>query len=414
MIMLKLTHIMNPGFPKPKGHEQPNNYIMPDSPVAARDRGPLWGLGRVGHNYFYGRGIMACITKRRNRYVVDFYDNHGARQRKTLKAGTTKARAREILRTIEDKLAKGLYLPEERIPFFSRVAKDWLEFKKLNVRASTWSCMEGHTRNHFKELNGLRVNLITTAVIERWIAKRQRNHMNISTLRKVLVTLGQIMAYAVRHKYLDHNPVRDAEGPRGQGMLEEKKIRVLMPEEIRAFLDAVPNQEYHTLFRLAIMSGARQGELLGLKWSDVDWEASQIRIERTFNHQKWYHVKTAASNRRIDIGPETMAALKKWKIACMPNSLNLVFPNGSGRPMNHNNMVTRHFNPALKKAGIKRIRFHDLRHSYASLLIEQGENIKYIQSQLGHSTPMVTLNVYTHLMKPENQEAAVRLEKAIF
>jgi site-specific recombinase XerD len=76
-------------------------------------------------------------------------------------------------------------------------------------------------------------------------------------------------------------------------------------------------------------------------------------------------------------------------------------------------MVNRHFNPALKKAGIERIRFHDLRHTYASVLIEQGENIKYIQSQLGHSSPTVTLNVYAHLMKPVNQEATCRLENTV-
>ncbi|MFX0198763.1 MAG: site-specific integrase, partial [Candidatus Hodarchaeota archaeon] len=74
----------------------------------------------------------------------------------------------------------------------------------------------------------------------------------------------------------------------------------------------------------------------------------------------------------------------------------------------------RHFLPALAAAGLPRMKFHGLRHTYASLLIEQGENIKYIQSQLGHSSPTVTLNVYAHLMKPTNQEAACRLENAIF
>jgi integrase len=92
--------------------------------------------------------------------------------------------------------------------------------------------------------------------------------------------------------------------------------------------------------------------------------------------------------------------------------------------MNYSNMVNRHFLPALLKAGIARklengkiegkIRFHDLRHTYASLLIEQGENIKYIQTQLGHSSPTVTLNVYAHLMNPTNQEAVCRLESAVF
>lgn len=357
---------------------------------------------------------MACISKRRNRYVIDFYDNTGHRKRKTLKAGTTKARAKEILRDIEDKLAKGLYLPETRIPLFSEVAKDWLEFKKLNLRKSTWSVYEGHTRNHFKEFNEIKINRITTAKVERFIMNRQKEGMHLLTLRKILVSLGQIFSYAVRHKYLDYNPLSNAERPRSQGAVEEKKIRILTPDEIKAFLDTVTNQKYYTLFRLAIMSGARQGELLGLMWSDIDWEASQVCIERTFNNQAWYEAKTKASKRKIDIGPGMLSELKRWKLACMPNKLNLIFPNLAGQPMNHNNLVSRHFNPALKKAGIDRIRFHDLRHSFASLLIEQGENLKYIQSQLGHSTPTVTLNVYAHLMKTVNQEAACRLENSVF
>jgi integrase len=109
-----------------------------------------------------------------------------------------------------------------------------------------------------------------------------------------------------------------------------------------------------------------------------------------------------------------MKKLKEWKMACPPNDLYLIFPNEAGQAINHNNMVNRHFEPALKKAGLPKIRFHDLRHTFASLLIEQGENIKYIQSQLGHSSPTVTWNVYAHLMKPVNQEAPSRLENTIF
>ena len=109
-----------------------------------------------------------------------------------------------------------------------------------------------------------------------------------------------------------------------------------------------------------------------------------------------------------------MAELKKWKVACPPNRLNLIFPNKAGGPLNHNNLVSRYFETALENAELGKVRFHDLRHTYASLLIQQGENIKYIQSQLGHSSPTVTLNVYAHLMNRVNQEAACRLENTIF
>ena len=110
--------------------------------------------------------------------------------------------------------------------------------------------------------------------------------------------------------------------------------------------------QYKTLFQLAIFSGARQGEIIGLKWSDIDWENSQIHIQRTFNNDAWYETKTDTSDRKIDLGPAMMTALKKWKLACPTSELNLVFPNKAENPINHNNLVNRHFNPALKAAGI--------------------------------------------------------------
>ena len=179
-------------------------------------------------------------------------------------------------------------------------------------------------------------------------------------------------------------------------------------------MDAVDDPKYNMLFRLAIMSGVRQGELLGLKWSDIDWGNHQIHIKRTYNNQAWYAPKSKTSIRKIDIGPSTMTALKRWRLKCLITDLDLVFPNEAGQPINHNNMINRFFNKGLEDAELETIRFHDLRHTYASLLIEQGENIKYIQTQLGHSSPTVTLNVYAHLMKDTNQGAARGLEKAVF
>lgn len=358
---------------------------------------------------------MACISKRRDRWVIDFYDHSGKRRWKTLPKGITKAKAREELRGIEDLVAKRLFLPNKKIPLFSEVAKDWLEYKRPNLRETTWEVCEGHTRNHFNELNGLKINRITTATIEKYITTRQIQGMNINTLRKVLVTLGQILSYAVRHKYIDHSPLKDAERPRSTGNEGQniEKCSILTPPQIKAFLSKTKSQKYKVLFMLALFSGARQGEILGSKWSDIDWDQRQIHIQRTFNNGHFFTTKTETSNRKIDLGPNVMTKLKEWKLACPGNELGLIFPNEAGKPMDHNNLLKRHYELALKAANLPKIRFHDLRHTYASLLIDQGENIKYIQSQLGHSSPSVTLNVYAHLMKPSNQQAACRLENTI-
>jgi integrase len=360
---------------------------------------------------------MACITKRRGRWVIDFYDQHGKRRWKTLPENTTKKKATEELRAIEEQVGKKVFIPIKEVPLFKAVAKEFAESKRPTLRANTFEVLEGIIRNHFTELEELRIQSISTARLEKYIRARQQEGRNISTLRKTLMVMGQIFGYAVRHRYIDFNPLREAERPRRRGHEGEdpqKEMKVLTPVQIKALLEQTKEQKYKMLFTLAAFTGMRQGELLGLKWEDIEWEAKQVHVQRTFNNGRFFETKTKGSNRRIDLAPTVIIDLKKWKLASGRNELGLVFCNEAGNPIDHHNLVNRNFFPALKAAGLPKVRFHDLRHSYASILIEQGENLKYIQSQLGHSSPTVTLNVYAHLMKPANQEAACRLERAIF
>ena len=120
-----------------------------------------------------GAYIMAKVSKRRSRYVLDYYDHEGKRRRKTMPDGTTKKAAQKKLREIEDQLAKGNYISPTKIPTFDRVAIEWLELKKLKIRASTWAVYEGHTRNHFNEFLTLKINLITIKMIDQFIIDRQ-------------------------------------------------------------------------------------------------------------------------------------------------------------------------------------------------------------------------------------------------
>jgi len=358
---------------------------------------------------------MACITKRRGRYVIDCYDQNGKRYRKTMKAGSTKDAAKKELREIEAKIERRTFTHEKKILSFAEVAKQWLEYKKTRCRETTWETYQGYLKNHFVDLDGKRIDRITTATVESFITAKQGETMSLGTLRKIMVTLNQIMGYAVRHRLIDYNPVRDAERPKTTGKIDESRdISVLTPEQIRGLIEAEPDQKYQTLFLTAIMTGARQGEILGLKWSDVNFQRKQVWINRTFNHGRFFEPKTRGSIRNIDLSPMLVRELAAWKLKSAGQDDDLVFPSETGTPIGCYNLVRRHFSPALKKAGIKRIKFHNLRHGFASLLIEQGENIKYIQNQLGHTNPTTTLNVYAHLMKGENQEAACRLENSIF
>ena len=359
---------------------------------------------------------MACIRERRDKLVIDFYDQHGKRRWKTLKEGTTQRDARKALREIEEAIEKGSYLAPTDVPGFSKVAEAWLKIKKPNIRHSTYGQYAGHVENHLTPYFGItQISRINYDSIERYMQHCQDEGMSTAMLKKTLVTLGGIFTYACRKRYIAYNPIRDIEKPKGQSTKEEAKdITILIPEQIRALLDAAPDFKSKTLFMTAIGTGARQGEILGLKWDDMDWIAGQVHVNRTFNHGKFYEPKSKTSRRKIDLAPQLIAQLKEWQLACPPNKLDLIFPNGDGNPINDSNLRSRIFDPALKKAKIPKIRFHDLRHCYASLLIDQGESPKYIQNQMGHSSINVTFDIYGHLMKDSNQEAATRLGNTIF
>lgn len=329
--------------------------------------------------------------------------------------GTTKKEANEKLGELEKKIRQGSYTPAKDLPTFTKVADAWLASKEPNIRHSTYTLYKGYVENHLKPYFGQRkINQINFETVETFKNQSLKEGVTAATLRKVLVALGGIMIFAVRMRYADHNPVREVEKPRGKSVHDEKnEILVFRPKEIRALLDATAGQKDKVLFMMAALTGMRQGELLGLKWGDVDWKNSQVLVRRTYNHGRFYDPKSKASRRRVDLPPELVQELKKWKLACPSTKLELVFPSKMGNPECGGNIVKRRFLPALRRAGLPKIRFHDLRHTYASLLIAQGEHPKYIQTQLGHSSIKMTMDIYGHLMDTVNREAASRLGKTV-
>ena len=324
---------------------------------------------------------MACITKRRGRYVIDCYDQNGKRYRKTMREGTTKEVARKELAEIENRIDRRTFIHEKKTPLFSQVAQDWLKYKRPNIRETTYENNQQVINTHLVMFNNLKISSITIAAIEKFFSYLQETGLKIATMRRIINVVNQIMGYAVRHRMIDYNPVRDAERPRRtihEG--DEQIIKVIPPERIKGFLDAVDDYKFRVMFLMAVMTGARQGELLGLKWSDIDFDKKQIHIERTFNHGRFFSPKTKQSRRSIDLAPIVVKEIRKWKISQPTNKQDLVFPNKKGEPMLCNGYVHKPFHEARKKAGLQKLRFHDLRHTYASLLISQGENIKYIQT----------------------------------
>ena len=330
--------------------------------------------------------------------------------------GSTRGDANEKMGELEKKVRQEVYVPPKMMPLFSEVADNWLASKKPNIREGSYQGYKGHVENHLKPFFGrYKISQINFDLIERYKVKALGNGVTAATLRRVFSSLNGILSYAVKSRYLEYNPVKEVEKPKDRRDHEEKdEIAVLQPEQIRALFDAAGSQKERVLYMMATLTGMREGELLGVQWHDINWPNRQVHVRRTYNYGRFYKPKTKTSRRKIDLASELVSELRKWKLACPKNELNLVFPNNVGKPWHPVNMVKRQFLPALKRAKLPRIRFHDLRHTYASLLIDQGENIKYVQTQLGHSKIQTTLDIYGHLLNEVNTEAANRLGRTIF
>jgi integrase len=240
----------------------------------------------------------------------------------------------------------------------------------------------------------------------------------IRTINKSMTLLKSLFNYAVIHGWVARNPAIGIKQLRDKDPNRENHFQshVLKPEELRALLNTYdPNHErWKIIVEVAALTGLREGELLGLRWSDINWKTKQLQLERQYTKGRFCGLKTFASRRSVDISDDVALRLKRWWLACPKGPLGLVFPNGSGKPENHGNLLRRGFYPFLQKAGLRKIRFHDLRHGYASLLIMNGEHPKFIQQQMGHSSVKVTMDIYGHLMASSNPQAAEKLSKLIY
>jgi len=357
---------------------------------------------------------MACVRKRRDKWVIDFYDQFGKRHWETV--GTNKKEAEEVLAQRLLEVGKSVYRPQSKAKKFDEVAEHWYQTQIVpNKRPKTAHYYRNLLDNHLLPFfTGIKLSRVDVALIERYMASRvEENLVGKTTINKSITTLGTILRYAVRHKLLDSNPVANVEKLQisSAEIVEEKMF--FTPDEIHLLLE---NQDpkYGPFILTDIMTGMREGELLGFQWDDIDWNSQQVCVRRTLQWGRFYEPKTKTSKRRIDVDADLLLELKKWKLRCPKGKHNLVFPNSNGKPMDATNMLKRTWYPTLRRAGLPIYRFHLLRHTNASLRIEAEQNIKYLSVQLGHSSIQITLDIYGHLMKPVNNEEAIKLRATLF
>lgn len=204
------------------------------------------------------------------------------------------------------------------------------------------------------------------------------------------------------------NPVQ------GQKVIRVRRAEMnfLGPAEISRLLGAT-REPHRTLFLVAVAAGLRLGELLGLTWADVDLDTGRVRVRRGLWRGMEVTTKTEAGERVVDLPASTVRALRQYREAFPPVGRGWVFRTSSGTALDGDNLRHRVWGAALDRAGLPHLRIHDLRHTYAGLMIAAGAHIKYLSKQMGHSSVSFTLDRYGHLLPEVGREALGGLDALI-
>jgi integrase len=288
---------------------------------------------------------------------------------------------------------------------------EWLTIKRPQVEPRTYSPWEQHVRLHLTptigktplaKLRPSHIAAMYSALADKGVSPAMR--------RKCGNTLTMALTDAVKMGLLANNAATAIRKPKSH----KPNIHPLNTEQARAFLAATEQDRLHALYVLAIDSGMRQGELFALCWPEVDFNAGTVTVIRSLEDDagalRVKDVKSKSSRRRIRLSAVTMTALADQRRQLLADGLyqpdGLVFPDSEGHHLRRPNVIRRSFLPALEQAGLPMIRFHDLRHTNATLLLLSGINIKAVSTRLGHSTVTITLDTYSHVLPQMDEQAA--------
>lgn len=353
------------------------------------------------------------IAKKGNNYYPYLWIN--GKKKWFSGAGKSKRAAQNIL---NDKLAEiqsGTYLELKKIKFkdFARV---WFDlYAKSATKPSTLRSYENIIEKHLMpEFGEMYLNQITTAMLQTYVAKRLES-VKSKTVINELVPTKEMFRHAVRWGYIKVSPAEYVEKPR----VEKEEMAILTPQEIKVLLDDTKDYQMRTALKdstyivvlTALFTGLRRGELFGLQTEDIDWSTNQIHVRRSLWRGQFSTPKSMLSVRKVDMTPFLAAELEEHIFHRPPSDLDLVFCNTKGGLIDPDDFIKRQFIPALKRAEVSVVRFHDLRHTNVALRIEQGQNIKYIQRQLGHASIQTTLDRYGHLIKDADPKQAKKLDE---
>ena len=322
--------------------------------------------------------------------------------------GRTKAEVAAKLRKILADRDGGVYFDAENLNLGEYLER-WLEG---SVWHTTYRDYAGHVRNHIApELGRLKLAKLTSAHVQALYRKKLDSGLSPRTVNYIHATLHKALEQAVKWRLVPYNVSDAAVKPRQ----ERRETLALTLEQVLTFLRVAQEAQdrFEALYVVAVFTGMRPGELLALRWSDLvlDGAKPEARVRRSLSKDDsgrhiFKRTKTE-KGRSVSLMPQVVEALRdhrrrqaeeRLRYSGLWQDQDLVFPNKSGAPMDWDNFTARNYRPLREAAGLpKNTRFYDLRHTFATLMLEQGENPKVVQEIFGHSQITHTMDTYSHV-----------------
>jgi integrase len=335
--------------------------------------------------------------------------------------GDAQRRMNELLVSLE----KGVPIPIGRLTVAQHLDQ-WLEgYVKTNCSQRTFDGYQSIIKNHLAPALGhLQLKELQPPVIQRYYGKAC-DSLSARSVHHHHRVLSQSLKYAVRQGYLGRNPCEMVDPPSAL----KKTMRTLTPEEVDTLLKTAEGNPYYPVIYAAVSSGLRQAELLGLRWRDIDLQVGvgmlSISVSQVLYKRKGVCVfkqpKTAHSRRRVSMTPKLALYLASYRAEReafhqtleKPLTLDdLVFVTADHNPIDPS-VLSHAFKRLVKQAGLSGVRFHDLRHTFASLMLMRGAKPKVISEALGHSSVAFTMDTYSHIMEGMQQEAMALLDDVL-
>lgn len=347
----------------------------------------------------------------------------------TLDGGKRKSFYARTRQEASRKLAEALRAREKGLPVtgdrqsVGEYLTNWLEVTKPTIRPRTWKRYEQYVRVQLlPTVGGVGLSKLTPQHVQTLYAKKLEEGLSTTTVHHLHQVLHRALDAALRLDLVARNVCDLVDPPR----MRHHEMTTLSEEQAALLLAAAEGNRFEALYVLALATGMREGELLALRWRDVDLHGGSLQVRATLQNTVdgfvFAEPKTALSRRRIALSKTAIEALKqhrvfqaqeRLKLGPAWEDLDLVFPNSIGKPMDAVNLLKYSFYPLLKKAELPQMRFHDLRHTAATLLLGRGINPKIVSEMLGHSQIGITLGLYSHVTPHMQQQAADAMDEAL-